>query len=92
MTGVIAPIFRPAEPTPRSFVLADKLAYCRFAYREVIERPFSERWLPQWIKQELPSAIRVEMAPLDPGPSSLHVMSLTLPVRVDKDPLRKYGD
>ena len=92
MTGIIAPIFRPAEPSPRSFVLADKLAYCRFVYREVIERPYAERWLPQWIKQELPSAIRVEMAPLDPGPSSLHVMSVTLPVRVDKDPLKKYGD
>jgi hypothetical protein len=92
MTGFVGPIFRPAEPSPRSFVLADKLAYCRFVYRETMLLPLPDRWLPQWIKQELPSAIRVEMAPLDGGPASLHVMSVTLPVRIDKDPTRIYAD
>ncbi len=94
MTGLSGPIFRPAEPRPTSFVLADKLASCRFVYREYLNQqvPPIERWLPAWIKPEMPSAIRVEMTPLDSGPSSLHVMSVTLPVRVDKDPMKVYGD
>jgi hypothetical protein len=91
-TGISGPIFRPAEPGPRSFVLADKLAYCRFVYRETIPQPVSERWLPLWIKQELPTAIRIEMGALEPSPSSLHVMSVTLPVRIDRDAMRKYED
>ena len=91
-TGVSSPIFRPAEPNPRSFVLADKLAYCRFVYRETIPQPASERWLAIWIKQELPTAIRIEMGALEPSPASLHVMSVTLPVRIDRDAMRKYAD
>ena len=91
-TGVVGPIFRPAEPSPSSFVLADKLAYCRFVFRETMPQPVYERWLPMWMKRELPDAIRIEMGALEPSPSSLHVMSVTLPVRVDRDALRAYAD
>ena len=91
-TGLLGTIFRPAEPNPRSFVIADKLAYCRFVYLELMPPPIFPRWLPLWIKQELPNAIRVEMAPLELGPSSLHVMSVTLPVRIDRDPKKIYAD
>ena len=83
---------RQGEPTPNSFVLADKLASCRFIYRDMLPPPILERWLPMWSKKELPTAIRVEMEPLDPGSASLHVMSVTIPIRVDKDPMKVYGD
>ena len=36
LTGVTAPRFLPISVGANSFVLADKLAYCRFSYREVV--------------------------------------------------------
>ena len=87
------PRFRPITPMPRSFVLADKLASCRFLYRELLPNAppnvNPERWVPQWVKPGLPTAIRVEMTPLEAGPGSLHVMTVTSPVRLTVDPLRK---
>ncbi len=53
--------FRPVEIGPYSYVLADKLAYCRFLYREPPRGEAPERWLPAWpFIAEWPSAIRVE--------------------------------
>ena len=87
------PRFRPIVPTPQSFVLADKLASCRFMYRELIQNPPAgtspEKWTPFWEKTDLPSAIRVEMMPLESGPGSLHVMTVTSSIRLTVDPLRK---
>ena len=85
--------FRPVEPSPRSFILADKLASCRFLYRELIPNAppdvNPENWVTQWAKSGLPTAIRIEMTPLEAGPGSLHVMTVTSPVRITVDPLRK---
>ncbi len=87
------PRFRPVESSSNSFILADKLASCRFLYRELLPNAppnvNPERWVPQWVKPGLPTAIRVEMTPLEAGPGSLHVMTVTSPVRLTVDPLRK---
>ena len=87
------PRFRPVEASPGSFILADKLASCRFLYRELLPNAppgvDPEKWVPQWVKPGLPSAIRVEMLPLEAGPGSLHVMTVTSPVRLTVDPMRK---
>jgi hypothetical protein len=87
------PKFPPIEVGPASFVLADKLAYCRFVYRERRGPPEYERWLPVWpLPDMLPTGIRVEMAPLEPDPARLQVLSVTSPVRVTKWVLGPYGD
>jgi hypothetical protein len=87
------PRFRPVVVMPRSFVLADKLASCRFLYREIVQNPqpgaSPEKWVPFWEKTDLPSAIRVEMTPLESGPGSLHMMTVTSSIRLTVDPLRK---
>lgn len=87
------PRFRPVQASPSSFILADKLASCRFLYRELIPNAQPdvnpEKWVAQWVKPGLPTAIRVEMTPLEAGPGSLHVMTVTSPVRLTVDPLRK---
>ena len=87
------PRFRPVTATPGSFILADKLASCRFLYRELIPNAppdmNPEKWVPQWTKAGLPTAVRVEMTPYDVGPGSLHVMTVTSPIRLTVDPLRK---
>ncbi|MCX6624548.1 MAG: prepilin-type N-terminal cleavage/methylation domain-containing protein [Acidobacteria bacterium] len=90
--GFAAPRFRPVEVSTRSFVLADKLAYCRFIFRETVPAPVLARWTERWVKRGWPSGIRLEMAPLEPDGSRLQLGALTIPVRITKDMDRNYED
>ncbi len=89
-TGAMGPSFVPIQIGAGSFVLADKLAYCRFSYRETMPAPELARWIARWIKPLLPSAVRVEMAPLIPDASRLEPVSLTIPIRITRRPLEPY--
>jgi prepilin-type N-terminal cleavage/methylation domain-containing protein len=91
--GVPMPQFLPIQTSPNSFVLADKLAYCRFAYRFVPADPrLPALWLVHWPKPLLPNAIRIEMAPLVPDSARVQPIALTMPVHVTKDPMKTdYG-
>lgn len=88
--GAAAPAFRPIEIGPLSFVLADKIAYCRFSFKEFLP-PYGEgQWLARWNKPFLPTAIRVEMVPLEPNPGRLQLLPLTIPVHLNRDPMARY--
>lgn len=85
--------FAPVVPGPQSFVLADKLAYCRFDYLEPLFKPPFELWRPDWVqKQLLPLGIRIEMAPLDATPADLHVSTVTVALHVNLTPGTTYAD
>jgi prepilin-type N-terminal cleavage/methylation domain-containing protein len=90
--GVTAPRFRPVEVNERSFVLADRLAYCRFLYRQVMPLPAPARWVPRWVFEHWPSAVRIEMAPLEADPTRIQPRSFTAPVMVNKVALGTYVD
>jgi hypothetical protein len=75
-----------------SFVLADKLAYCRLMFKEAVPGTPIERWIPKWITQNIPIAIRIEMGPLEPDPSKLQLLNVTSRVRINRDPMLRYGD
>lgn len=92
LTGVMLPRFLPISVGANSFVLSDKLAYCRFSYREVVAAPpAAVKWLARWPQvQLLPDAVRIEMAPLTPDPGRLQPVSLTIPVHVTRHPLEPY--
>lgn len=90
--GTEAALYRPIAVGPQSFVLQDRLAFCRFVYQERLPPPVGRRWLPLWGKVEPPSAIRIEMAPLEEDRSRLPRLSLTLPLRVNKNPMFQYED
>ena len=84
VANVRVPQFRPIETGPGSFVLADKLSYCRFMFeapRRGLQPPM---WVNRWVLQEWPLAIRIEMAPLDPDGSRLQPMTVTSAVHVTK--------
>ena len=85
--------FKPVPPGPQSFVLADRLAFCRFWYLQPLpEAPF-QIWRPDWVEpQRLPLGIRIEMAPLDAASSGLHVTTVTAPLSVTRSPGRSYAD
>jgi prepilin-type N-terminal cleavage/methylation domain-containing protein len=84
--------FRPIEVGPQSFVLADKLASCRFLYQEPRPKPEYQRWDEVWAKAQWPTSIRIEMVPLTNEPGQLRMMTITAPVRVNKAPLETYED
>jgi general secretion pathway protein J len=84
------PAFRRVEIGPGSFVLADKLAYCRLSFREKAQLPKPPQWVSHWKQPILPDAIRIEMAPLDPNASRLNLTTLTIPIHVTRWPLERY--
>lgn len=93
VAGIAIPRFVPVATGPGSFVLADKLASCRFIYKETLPDPPFERWVPRWVAAYMPAAVRVEMEPLEPDPSKIGLTSFTSPVFVrTRVPMGAYSD
>jgi prepilin-type N-terminal cleavage/methylation domain-containing protein len=92
LEGAMAPIFRPIEPGPSSFVLADRLAYCRFIYQERIPAPDYGRWFPYWRQPLWPAAVKVDLAPLEADPTRVPLVSLVSPIYVTRLPYGTYQD
>lgn len=85
--------YLPASPGPKSFVLADQLAFCRFSYLD--QPPDGSApavWAPLFAGANWPKAVRVEMAPLVPDPGRLQPISLTAPIRIHRSPEVTYDD
>lgn len=83
--------FAPPEIRRGTFVLADRLAGCRFSYEETpppgTPPQVPTRWVPVWRKSgEWPRSIRIEMAPLENDPSRVQPMTFTAPVRITRQP------
>ena len=90
--GVEAPRFPPIQIGPASFVLADRLAFCRFSFLEVRPAPELAVWRERWILPLLPRAIRIEMVPLEANPAALRPFTVTAPLRVTRIPIFDYAD
>lgn len=90
--GGLMPSFRAIEAGPNSFVLADRLAFCRFSYLEKLRPPAYSRWLAEWRLPVWPGAVRVDMAPLEPDPSRVPLVGLTVPIYVNRMPGVLYAD
>lgn len=85
----------PVELGVTPVVLADRLAFCRFAYHPPYDG-FSYQeipWVNVWDAQypKLPAGVRVEMKSAAPL-IGLPVVSLTIPLRADRNPLAQYAD
>jgi len=86
-------IFPPAQPRADSFVMADRLAYCRFVYRQRIpDAPRAGGWVPVWDQPNLPAAVRIEMEPLVPNPAQLPLVNVTVPIHITRDLNGQYVD
>lgn len=92
IAGVSLPQFPPVQTGPGSFVLADKLASCRMLYREPLPPPQFERWVPRWVQPFWPSAVRIEMMPLEADPSKIGPTSMVMPLFVNRMPMGVYID
>ncbi len=86
-------VFLPIEITPQSVEMAGRLEYCRLSYREPIPySPAGGAWLAAWNRPNLPRVVRIEMAPLDPNPARLPVLTLNVPVHVTREVDTTYAD
>ena len=91
------PVFVPIETGAYSFVLADKLAYCHFSYRLMgpqtnpLAGPTAV-WFQKWSKMWLPDAIRIDIAPLEPDSAKVQLLTFTIPVHVNRDPMKTDYD
>jgi prepilin-type N-terminal cleavage/methylation domain-containing protein len=85
--------FLPVAPGARSFVLADRLAWCRFAYLQPQQPPVLPLWRPDWVTPgRTPLGVRVEMAPLEARPAEAGMANITVPMAVNRDPNMIYND
>jgi general secretion pathway protein J len=73
---------QPPVVRPSSFILADQLALCRFAFKRLDVGSGMETWFPAWVFGEWPRAIRIEMQPLNPTENRVQAASLHVPVLV----------
>jgi hypothetical protein len=91
--GASVPVFFPVQIGAGSFVIADKLAECHFEFlkpnKDSKDKP--SIWVPRWGSPMLPEAIRVVMGPLDPAATQLPLATLTIPIRVNRDPSVDYA-
>jgi prepilin-type N-terminal cleavage/methylation domain-containing protein len=83
----------PVAPGPQSFVLADRLSFCRFSYLQPMATAPFQIWRPDWVQTLLlPQGVRIDMAPLDTSPASLHVSTVTVALHVNTTPGAIYAD
>jgi hypothetical protein len=84
----------PTRTGPQTFVLADKLAFCRFSYYTPSGVPYGPppTWQPNWAAKGWPLAVRIEMAPTTADPSRLQAITVTAPLHVRRDPDKVYID
>ena len=83
--------FRPVEVGPKAFVLADRLARCAFAYREMVPQEPFERWRSDWKSRYFPAGVRIDLEPLEgTGNNNLTMMPVTVTLHITRDPMEKY--
>lgn len=91
--GTNVPVFLPVVAGPNSFVLADKLLYCRFAFLAPAPTPnLPEVWIPHWNRAGWPLAVRIEMAPFEPDPSRLQPIAVVAPIFIRRTLEGPYVD
>jgi hypothetical protein len=89
------PQFLPVRASTQSFVLADKLEFCRFSYLWQPPKFDPEHpvvWSPVALNTGWPIAVRVEMAPLQPDPSTLQPLTVTAALHLHLSPVIPYVD
>jgi hypothetical protein len=85
--------FLPVDTSPRTFVLADKLAYCHFVYLFQPPTPLAPPvWIDTWTTDTWPVAVRIDMAPLVADPAAVQPISIVAPLNLHRNPTITYED
>jgi hypothetical protein len=85
--------FPGATAGEKSFVLADKLEFCRFSY---LEQPLNVslplQWVARFAGDDWPRAVRIEMAPLEPDAARLQPITVVAPIHIFRRLEVPYAD
>ena len=85
--------FFAASAGEKSFVLADKLDFCRFTYLEQpLDINLPLHWVPRFAGDDWPRAVRIEMAPLEPDPSRVQPITVVAPIHIMRRLEIPYAD
>ena len=85
--------FLAASAGEKSFVLADKLDFCRFTYLEQMpDTNLPLHWVPRFAGEDWPRAVRIEMAPLEPDPSRVQPITVVAPIHIMRRLELHYAD
>jgi hypothetical protein len=93
--GISVPRYPPPpEAKPTTFVLADKLAACKFSYYTHDKDPavVDAHWVTKATGMGWPLAIRIDMAPLEPDAARLQPISVLSEVHLIRLPSIAYVD
>jgi prepilin-type N-terminal cleavage/methylation domain-containing protein len=87
-------VFFPIQVGSNSFVLADRLAFCRMLYLGINRQvaPPRREWRADWESREWPLAVRIEMAPLGGDAAGLHTVTVTAALHAARSPDITYSD
>jgi hypothetical protein len=78
---------------PPPLVLLDKLAYCRFIYRNLnLDTLFGREVMENWVQNYLPYSIRIELETAPGNQARMPVGSITIPLRISRYPGEVYSD
>lgn len=93
VAGGMMSTFAPVVAGPRSFVLADQLAYCRFSYFAPGAQPTDPpAWRSRFGAAGWPLGIRIVMAPISPDAARLQPVTITAPIQLSRVPELPYAD
>ena len=74
------------QGSPQPLVAATRLAYCRISYHQM--NPDTQFrggvWVNDWRLPDLPSAVRIDMAPAASDPARLPVLAVTVPLLINR--------
>jgi general secretion pathway protein J len=89
-TNLQRAVFYPIEVGARSFVIADRLSYCRLFYQGIVGVPPHREWMDEWPGRDFPLAVRIDLTPVENDPSRLHPVSVTAALRSERSEQTRY--
>lgn len=91
-----AALFCPDQPPAaggQPFEIARGLAVARIWYHEnVPELPNGGNWLSGWTRPNMPSAVKIEIAPMRVEPGHLTLQTVSVPIRINREVVATYDD
>ena len=84
--------FRVGVATPQSFVIADRLAYCRISYQDRDPTTYIGGVAAAVGQAGSAGGGARGMAPLIPDPARLPLVSVTVPIHINRDVNATYTD
>lgn len=83
----------PPQPNATSFILADRLSSCSISYKDrLTDSVRTGNWFQAWVKPDLPSAVHFEIVPLNPDAANLPLVSVTIPIYINREVRNPYAD